>query len=191
MRQSGGGRFIRNSFRAKRPNGYDAEKAIAPAGQSSAASHASSASMGTGWRRRRAQCASRSMVKRAGRRSAHIPQETQTVLSMDRVIMSSTWKMGLPPSAHCVRHFPRKRGKLLCRYPKPSRYHGEGGPRERWKGHKTGAVIRSLSLRQQPLVCIDFQRITDQRFLRFSRWRPMPRASCACRRGYRRRAPSS
>ena len=95
------------------------------------------------------------------------------------------------PSAHCVRHFPRKRGKLLCRYPKPSRYHGEGGPRERWKGHKTGAVIRSLSLRQQPLVCIDFQRITDQRFLRFSRWRPMPRASCACRRGYRRRAPSS
>ena len=25
-----------------------------------------------------------------------------------------------PPSAHCVRHFPRKRGKLLCRYPKPS-----------------------------------------------------------------------
>ena len=24
-----------------------------------------------------------------------------------------------PPSAHCVRHFPRKRGKLLCRYPKP------------------------------------------------------------------------
>ena len=89
MRQSGGGRFIRNSFRAKRPNGYDAEKAIAPAGQSSAASHASSASMGTGWRRRRAQCASRSMVKRAGRRSAHIPQETQTAASMDRVIVSS------------------------------------------------------------------------------------------------------
>ena len=25
-----------------------------------------------------------------------------------------------PPSAHCVRHFPCKRGKLLCRYPKPS-----------------------------------------------------------------------
>ena len=110
-----------------------------------------------------------------------------------------------PPSAHCVRHFPRKRGKLLCRYPKPSRYHGErstsanhtslslvflgrfpirpvtqsasscglaswtgqqGGPRERWKGHKTGAVIRSLSLRQQPLLCIDFQRITDRRCLR-------------------------
>ena len=36
------------------------------------------------------------------------------------------------------------------------RYHGDGGPRERWKGDKTGAVIRSLSLRQQPLVCIDF-----------------------------------
>ena len=100
-----------------------------------------------------------------------------------------------PPSAHCVRHFPRKRGKLLCRYPKPSplsrgavnvsqshiavaRVLGtfsirpvtqsasscglaswtgqQGGPRERWKGHKTGAVIRSLSLRQQPLLCIDF-----------------------------------
>ena len=42
------------------------------------------------------------------------------------------------------------------------RYHGDGGPRERWKGDKTGAVIRSLQLRQQPLVCIDFQRITDQ-----------------------------
>ena len=46
------------------------------------------------------------------------------------------------------------------------RYHGDGEPRERWKGHKTGAVIRSLSLRQQPLPCIDFQRITDPRFLR-------------------------
>ena len=32
----------------------------------------------------------------------------------------------------------------------------QGGSRERWKGHKTGAVIRSLQLRQQPLVCIDF-----------------------------------
>ena len=71
------------------------------------------------------------------------------------------------------------------------RYHGDGGPRERWKGDKTGAVIRSLSLRQQPLLCIDFQRITDQRCLRFLRWRPMPQASCACRRGCRRRAPSS
>ena len=67
----------------------------------------------------------------------------------------------------------------------------QGGPRERWKGHKTGAVIRSLSLRQQPLPCIDFQRITDPRCLRFSRWRPTPQASCACRRGCRRRAPSS
>ena len=36
------------------------------------------------------------------------------------------------------------------------RYHGDGGPRERWKGHKAGAVIRSLSLRQQPRLCIDF-----------------------------------
>ena len=42
----------------------------------------------------------------------------------------------------------------------------QGGPRERWKGHKTGAVIRSLSLRQQPLLCIDFQRIADRRCLR-------------------------
>lgn len=41
------------------------------------------------------------------------------------------------------------------------------------------------------LLCIDFQRITDRRFLRFSRWRPMPQASCACKRGCRRRAPSS
>ena len=29
-------------------------------------------------------------------------------------------KRRCPPSAHCVRHFPHKRGKLLCRYPKPS-----------------------------------------------------------------------
>ena len=27
------------------------------------------------------------------------------------------------------------------------RYHGEGGPRKRWKGHKEGAVARSLRLR--------------------------------------------
>ena len=36
---------------------------------------------------------------------------------------------GTPPSARWARHFPRRRGKLLCRYsPKPPPYDGGGGP---------------------------------------------------------------
>ena len=62
------------------------EEIIAPTGQSSAASSASSCSVGVGWRTSTAERAVRSMRKTAGRRSAHMPQETHAALSMDRFI---------------------------------------------------------------------------------------------------------
>ena len=39
--------------------------------------------------------------------------------------------------------------KLLCRYTTSlPRYHGEGGPRKRWKGHKTDMDLAAPFLRQ-------------------------------------------
>ena len=65
------------------------EEIIAPVGQSSAASRASSCSVGMGWRISTADRAAWSMRKTAGRRSAHMPQQTHAAWSMDRSISVS------------------------------------------------------------------------------------------------------
>ena len=42
-------------------------------------------------------------------------------------------------------------GKLIYRYPKPSPFDGEGGPRKRWNGHKEGALYEVFSFVQCPV----------------------------------------
>jgi len=82
------------------------EEIIAPTGQSSAASSASSCSVGVGWRTSTAERAARSMQKTAGRRSAHMPQETHAALSMDRFIRTPQMKISCRTKAQ--QEFPNQ-----------------------------------------------------------------------------------
>ena len=65
-----------------------------------------------------------------------------------------TGVLHVPLSARYARSFPRKQGKLICCYPEPSPFDGEGGPRKWWKGHKEGALYEVLSFVQQPRSCV-------------------------------------